>query len=81
MESGLIKGAMDPEPWSKRLKEEDLKGRHWLLAYEAPMHNWLGGDTTHIEKCGFFSQLRENDVYFYDEDTEEFDLENLDSWY
>lgn len=80
VESRLIK-PMDPEPWEKRLKEEELTGRYWLLAYEAPMHDWLGSDTTHIENCGFFSKLLENNVSFYDEEPDEFDFEDLDSWY
>lgn len=54
--------------WQSWMTAEELRGPHWLAAYEANVKGWLpsaaGGD--HVAADTIFSVLKKNDIYFYD---------------
>jgi hypothetical protein len=60
----LVDGDLDTELWSRLVSREQLHGEHWLLAYEAPVHGWLG-TTEHISSDRCYSLLLENEINFY----------------
>lgn len=55
--------------WKTMCGKNALTGRHWLLAYEAPLHDWLPPSTFDNdnggEKAEAYDFLRENDASFY----------------
>jgi hypothetical protein len=54
--------------WGSHLTKDDLYAEHWLLAYEACVHDWLtppSGDD-YLSSDDFFAILRRHDVLFYD---------------
>jgi hypothetical protein len=62
----------DAPLWQSHLTEEDLYSEHWLLAYEAGVHDWITAPAVdnYIRSDEFFSILRRYDVSFYDSGTE-----------
>lgn len=59
--------ALDVSSWASRMTTDELKGPHWLLAYEASKKGWLptagGGD--HIASDASFAWMRRANVSFY----------------
>jgi Reverse transcriptase (RNA-dependent DNA polymerase) len=49
----------------KRLKNEDLNGDHWLLAYETVRHNFLTVCLAHVTGNPLFADLLAKSVTFY----------------
>lgn len=39
---GMVQGGLAASDWAAQLDEHALRGAHWLLAYEAAAHGWLG---------------------------------------
>lgn len=66
-QAGLLDG-VDVTLWSSFMVEEQLRGEHWLLAYEATTKRWLpsknGTDYVGSDAC--FRWMRDNGVSFYD---------------
>lgn len=64
----LIPKSLDVTQWMASMTTDQLRGEHWLLAYEAGVKGWLpsagGGD--HIHPDPFFRTLRGAGVSFYD---------------
>lgn len=62
----------DVSLWQSHLANDDLYSEHWLLAYEACVHDWLAppGEDNYIGSDVFFSILRQHDVFFYNTGTE-----------
>lgn len=63
---GLIT-SLDTTSWEAPMTRDDLWGRHWLLAYEANVKNWLPSVTSsdHVTKDPCFRFLKRNGVSFY----------------
>lgn len=62
----------DVSLWQSHVANDDLYSEHWLLAYEACVHDWLAppGEDDYIGSDVFFSILRQHDVSFYNTGTE-----------
>jgi Reverse transcriptase (RNA-dependent DNA polymerase) len=65
--AGLVSGTIDTTYWETLLNAGELRGEHWLLAYEAAIKGWVPGQKDYIAKDTFFSKLRDNGVFFYDQ--------------
>ena len=63
---GLIT-SLDTTSWEVLMTRDDLWSRHWLLAYEANVKNWLPSATgsDHVLKDPCFRFLKQNGVSFY----------------
>jgi hypothetical protein len=72
----------DVSLWQSHVANDDLYSEHWLLAYEACVHDWLAppGEDDYIGSDVFFSILRQHDVSFYNTGTE-WAEEYHESWY
>lgn len=71
MQRGIIrKKGINLSPWRAHLSSEGLKGKCWLLAYEAPRKGWLG-DMEHITDDKCFSALHKRGISFYNEDNDD----------
>lgn len=53
--------------WENLMEEEELQGRHWLLAYEARVRHWLPSrdGTDYIRRHDGFRLLRRHRIRFY----------------
>ncbi len=70
-EKGLIDSKALAEQVSKIVDAESLYGPHWLLSYEAAVHDW--GPKAHVEQDPIFETMKSADVYFYQsKDIEEY---------
>jgi hypothetical protein len=67
---GLLPG-LDKGPWTKHMTASELRGEHWLLAYEGLMKGWLpsfdGSDYLSSDPC--FGWMKDARVSFYDPNT------------
>jgi hypothetical protein len=65
---GLISNSFDFPDWRTLMHVDELRGTHWLLAYEANVKGWLpsvgGGD--HVSQNSNFRFLKTQGVEFYD---------------
>lgn len=69
------KGLLDNKELAAQVKKiadaESLYGPHWLLSYEAAVHDW--GPKTHVTKDPVFKSMKSAGVYFYQsKDIEEY---------
>jgi hypothetical protein len=60
----LVDGGLNANSWSKYASVDELYGDQWLLAYEAPLHGWIGSPT-HISSDPNFAVLEKSKVRFY----------------
>jgi hypothetical protein len=63
---GLVAN-LDTTVWQAHITTNDLRSEHWLLSYEASIHNWLPsvGGIDHIASNQTFNFLRTEGVRFY----------------
>jgi len=66
--NGLCKTGLDTSRWEGRLRQPELYGDQWLLAYEAPKGGWLkpSAGCGYVEDDEAFGYLSENGVHFYE---------------
>lgn len=64
----LVTGHLDTSLWNTSMNAAGLKGKMWLLSYEAGVKGWLPsiGNTNHISAEPFFADLSTHNVEFYD---------------
>ncbi|HUU28414.1 MAG TPA: RNA-directed DNA polymerase [archaeon] len=69
-EKGLISNNVNFKFWQSLMKVDELRDKHWLLAYEANIKGWLptASGNDHVDLEPGFSFLKKNDVYFYDDE-------------
>jgi hypothetical protein len=62
---GLLPEGFSTKIISRRLKDVDLDGEHWLLGYEAVRHGFLLDSQNCVSSNQFFKGLLDHDVTFY----------------
>ena len=65
-ESGLIRSKIDLQNWQTALTGDGLRGRQWLLSYEANIKGWLSSKNDYVSADRQFSILKHHGVSFYD---------------
>ena len=63
---GYCKNQLDHSAWHVFMVEDELKGPHWLLSYEARQQSWLGsrGGGDHRDADPFFRDVKSAGVSF-----------------
>ena len=63
---GYCKSQLDHSAWHVFMVEDELKGPHWLLSYEARQQSWLGsrGGGDHRDADPFFRDVKSAGVSF-----------------
>ena len=65
---GLARRGLEVDNWATALTPEALRGRTWLLAYEADLKGWIAASRPKfVENDKYFCELKSRGVSFYDE--------------